>query len=157
MSNNMTTVTYINAMGGCKSKECNRVTKRIWLWAINLHNWLSAAYKPRQLNVTADKLSRHFEVGTEWQFNPKLFDRLCSSFGNPQIDLFASRINHQIPVFSINQAKFTNSYAFPPFCLVGRCLQKIVLEQATVIMIVPCWPTQTWFTQLLSLLIEQQM
>jgi hypothetical protein len=120
----------------------------------------------------ADKLSQHFQDGIEWQLNPELFRRLCSSFGYPQIDLFANRINHQIPVyaawqpdpyathidaFSISWAQFTNSYAFPPFCLVGRCLHKVVLEQAAVIMLVPCWPTQTWFTRLLSLLVDQPL
>ena len=157
-------------MGGVQSKECNLIAKRIWLWAIDRRNWLSAAHKPGQLNTTADKLSHHFEDGIEWQLNPRLFDQFCSSFGNPQVDLFASRVNHLVPVyaswkpdpyatyvdaFSIDWGQFANSYAFPPFCFIGRCLQKILLEQAMVIMIVPCWPTQTWFTRLLSLLVEQ--
>ena len=60
MSNNMTTVTYINAMGGCKGTECNRIIQRMWSWAINRSIWLSAADKPGHLNLTADKLSRHF-------------------------------------------------------------------------------------------------
>ena len=34
------------------------------------------------------------------------------------------------------------------------CLQKLVLEQATAIIIVPLWTTQTWFTNLLSLLVD---
>ena len=155
-----------------KSQALNRITKRIWLWAIDNHNWLSAAHKPGQLNVTADTLSRHFEDGIEWQLNPQLFDRICRAFGTPQVDLFASRINHLIPIyaswkpdpsatyvdaFSINWSQFANSYAFPPFCLIARCLQKIVLEQATVILLVPCWHTQMWFTRLLSLLIDQPL
>ncbi|XP_068739556.1 uncharacterized protein [Montipora capricornis] len=36
----------------------------------------------------------------------------------------------------------------------GLCLQKLVLEQATAIIIVPLWTTQTWFTNLLSLLVD---
>ena len=99
MSDNMT-ITYINAMGGCKSQALNRITKRIWLWAIESHNWLSAAHKPGQLNVTADGLSQHFEDGNEWQFNSQLFDKLCQALGNPQVDLFASQINHLIPMYA---------------------------------------------------------
>jgi hypothetical protein len=42
---------------------------------------------------------------------------------------------------------------FHRFCRIGRCRQKITLERATVIiMIVPMWTTQEWFTRLLSLL-----
>ena len=100
MSDNMTAVTYINAIGGVQSKECNLIAKRIWLWAIDRRNWLSAAHKPGQLNITADKLSRHFEDSIEWQLNPPLFDQFCSSFGNPQVDIFASRVNNLVPVYA---------------------------------------------------------
>ena len=59
-------------MGGCKSQALNRITKRIWLWAIDSHNWLAAAHRSGQSNVTADALSRHFEDGVEWQLNFQL-------------------------------------------------------------------------------------
>ena len=32
---NVTAVTYINEMGGCKSEQCNSVAKLIWSWAID--------------------------------------------------------------------------------------------------------------------------
>ena len=142
-------------MGGCKNQALNRITKRTSLWAIDSPNWLSAAYKPRQLNVTADTLSRHFEDGIEWQLNSHSFGKLCQALGNPQVNVFASRINPLIPTyaswkpnpyatyvdaFSINWGQFANGYAFPPFCLLARCLQKIVLEQATIIMLVAGCP-----------------
>ena len=106
--------------------------------------------------MTADSLSRHFEDGIEWELNRDLFEKICAVFGVPQIDLFASRVNHQtrayaswkpdphasyVDAFSVSWSQFTNSYMFPPFCLVGRC-------------IVPLWTTQTWFTNLLSLLVD---
>ena len=108
--------------------------------------------------MAADSLSRHFEDGIEWELNRGLFEKICAVFGVPQIDLFASRVNHQtrayaswkpdphaayVDAFSVSWSQFTNSYMFPPFCLVGRCLQKLVLEQATAIIIVPLWTTQT--------------
>ncbi|XP_031574344.1 uncharacterized protein LOC116308111 [Actinia tenebrosa] len=150
-------------MGGCKSKECTQIAKDIWLWAISRHLWLSVAHQPGQLNAIADLLSRHFEDGIEW-------DRWDRMYGFPEIDLFASRINHQtntyvswkqdpcatyVDAFTVNWSQFTNSYMFPPFCLISRCLQKIYLEQATVTIIVPLWTTQAWFTRLLSLLIHR--
>ena len=35
-------------------------------------------------------------------------------------------------------------YAFPPFSLLSRMLQKIMREKATGIVIVPWWPAQPW-------------
>ena len=88
-------------------------------------------------------------------------------FGQPDIDLFASRLNAQImtyvswkpdPKASFIDAfsiKWSNClfYAFPPFCLISRCLQKIIQDQATGIIIVPLWTTQPYFSMLLSLLV----
>ena len=46
-------------------------------------------------------------------------------------------------------------YAFPPFILVGRCLQKVRGDGATGLLIVPTWPTQSYFGSLLSMLVDQ--
>ena len=46
------------------------------------------------------------------------------------------------------------SYVFPPFCLISRILQKIQEEKATVIAVVPQWPTQVWWPQMIGLLIR---
>lgn len=46
MSDNTTAVSYINEMGGCKSPQCNDVTKEIWKWAMARNIWLSAAHIP---------------------------------------------------------------------------------------------------------------
>ena len=95
--------------------------------------------------------------------------RLCSSCGMPDIDLFVSRLNHKVPkyaswkpdplasfvdAFTLNRREFSNAYVFPSFCLVGRCLQKVILPQATLAVVVLLWCTKAWFTRLLSLLID---
>ena len=38
MCDNMIAISYIDAMGGCRNKECNAIAKEIWLWAIKGHN-----------------------------------------------------------------------------------------------------------------------
>ena len=43
-----------------------------------------------------------------------------------------------------------NFYAFPPFSLISRCIQKVIHDRAQGIMITPLWPTQVWFPQLLE-------
>ena len=79
-----------------------------------------------------------------------------------EIDLFASRLNYQVPVYmswkpdpgavaidalSKNWGK-QFFYAFPPFNLVGKVLQKIERDMAEGIVVVPYWPTQPWFAKL---------
>jgi hypothetical protein len=59
-----------------------------------------------------------------------------------------------VDAFSINWHS-SHFYAFPPFSLIGRCLQKIRVDQASGVMIVPLWPTQTWFPSLLQMLFHQ--
>ncbi len=162
-SDNTTVISYINSMGGCHSLECDTITKDIWTWAIAKNIWLSAAFIPGKINRVADKMSREFNPKLEWTLNLSVFNKIVQCFSRPTVDLFASRIDYQLPsyvswkldphasfvdAFSINWAQFTHGYAFPPFCLTSRCLQKIIHEMATVKMIVP------WFTGVLNLLID---
>ena len=84
-------------------------------------------------------------------------------------DLFASRLNAQLPSYvswhpdpgcsAVNAFSIPWQshifYAFSPFSLIPRCVQKILLDQATSILITSFWNTQAWFPQLLQLLYDQ--
>ena len=59
--------------------------------------WVSAAHIPRTENTEADSFSRNFNEPIEWKLNTHLFKKISSMFGNPTLELFASRINHQSP------------------------------------------------------------
>jgi len=169
MSDNVTAVSYINEMGGCKSHECNRIAFKIWQWAIEKNIWLSAAHVPGIENQHADSLSRTLNPNLEWSVTDRVFNQICKCYpGKPSIDMFASRVNAKLPMyvswkpdpFAVSIDAFTvnwaahDFYAFPPFVLVGRCLQKIRIDGATGILIAPMWPTQTFFVSLLSMLVE---
>jgi len=85
----------------------------------------------------------------------------------PEIDLFASRLNKQLPVYCSYRpdpgASFINAftfpwankklYRFPPFSCILQVLQKIIQDQATCVVVVPDWPTQAWYPLLTSLLV----
>lgn len=43
-------------------------------------------------------------------------------------------------------------YAFPPFCLLTKVIQKIKNERATGIVVYPIWPSQPWYPLLTSLI-----
>ncbi|KAJ8043466.1 hypothetical protein HOLleu_10559 [Holothuria leucospilota] len=153
---NTTAVSYINNMGGIKSPECNNVAKLIWDWCRKRNIWLTAAHLPGKLNVEADVLSRQFNDKTEWMLNRGVFKQIVDRFGQPEVDLFASRLNKQvnrfvswlpdpeaeaIDAFTLDWGDL-NFYAFPPFCLIPRCLQKIINDSGQGIMVV-CRPLLT--------------
>ncbi len=168
---NTTAVAYIQNMGGIKSIECNKLAKSLWNWCIARNIWVTAAHLPGILNTTADRSSRKFQEETEWMLNRKLFRKITKHLGTPNIDLFASRLNTQlqryiswkpdpgaesVDAFTVDwSTEFF--YAFPPFCLIGRCLQKISLDNATGILVVPRWNTQFWYPKLQSMLVQEPL
>ena len=167
-SDNSTTVNYINAMGVTHSRECNTIAKDIWQRCIDKQIWLTAAHIPRIKNVEAERESRVFSDNKEWMIRPDIFQKITDIWGEPSIDLFASRLNHQvscyvswkpdpgaafIDAFSITWDKQL-FYDFPSFSLIDRCLQKIQTDSAEGFMIVPMWPTQSWHPKLLHMLVD---
>ena len=170
MIDNTSAVFQINNMGTCHSEECNSLVVQIWEFCIS-HNipWLTAAHIPGSSNVIADGESRHFHSqDTEWMLNSQLLTRALRTLNfQPEIDLFASRLNKQLPVFcsfrpdpeASFKTAFTISwankklYCFPPFSCISQVLQKIIQDQTTCVVVVPDWPTQAWYPLLTSLLI----
>ena len=166
---NTTAVSYIKNMGGIKSRSCDHLAKHIWQWCMKRQIWLSAAHLPGRENVIADTKSRHFNDQLEWKLNILVFNKIVQQFGMPSIDLFASRLNNQlhkyvawqpdpeafaIDAFSLDWGRY-QFYAFPPFCLIGRCLQKIKQDQAEGVIVVPNWPTQAWYPILVRMLVAK--
>ena len=153
--------------GGTHSLICNDIAKSIWQWATHRNIWLSVAYVPDSDNTVADFKSRHYEDNTEWSLSPVLFWKLTQQFFIPRVDLFASRLNHQVDTFvswkpepqawavafSLHW-KDIMFYAFPPFSVLGRVLSKIKMEQASGILVLPLWPTQPWFPVMMDLLVD---
>ena len=88
---NVTAVTYINNMGGTKSRICNLIASKIWTWSIDRNISLSAEHLPGSKNVLADEQSRAFDDTTEWMIIKCVFIELVKIFGSQAIDLFASR------------------------------------------------------------------
>ena len=160
-------VAYLNAMGGIKSDKCNSLAKQVWFWCIERDLWLSATHVPGSENE-ADESSRHFNESTEWMLDKSIFRQLIQIWQLPNIDMFASRLNCQVNEYvswkrdpdalwvDAFSKSWTNIYffAFPPFSLIMRCLQKTVRDTAECIIVVPLWPTQIWYPELLKLLVD---
>ena len=162
---NTTAISYINNMGG-KEPQLNTLACRVWNWCIENDLWVSATHIPGVENTVADYESRHFNDRGEWSLDSQVFQKIEAIFGKLEIDLFASRINTKCSKYVAwrrdPQAVFIDafsrswtdlySYIFPPFSLIDRVLQKIRMEEASAVVIVPLWPTQPWFATFLNLL-----
>ena len=48
----------------------------------------------------ADLLSRSNQVqSTEWSLHPQVFKQICLRWFTPHVDLFATRLNHKVPLY----------------------------------------------------------
>ena len=171
-TDNTTAISYINRMGGSRSIQCESIAKLIWEFCEQRELWLVATHIPGILNDEADFMSRHFTDNTEWSLNPCIFSKICAEWGQPDIDLFASRFNHKTPVyvswmrdpeavhvnaFTVDWDDWELIYVFPPFSLVTKCLRWIRRTSASVILIVPNWPGQVWFSQLREPMVKKRL
>ena len=158
-SDNTTAVAYLNNQGG-RIFQLNEIANKIWSWAQQNQNFITAEYLPGEENFRADKISRTMQSNIEWSLDQKIFTKITKEFGDPSIDLFASRLNNKKPdYFSWKpdpHAKNTNAflqewgtklaYAFPPFNLIGKTIQKAQKEKTKLILICPNWPSQPWYS-----------
>ena len=165
---NTTAVAYVREQGGTKSLACNRIAREIWQFAKGRHLWITPSHIPGSENVVADRESRVFNDQTEWQLDPGVFKELVNILGKPQVDMFASRLNAQceryvtwrpdpaaiaVDAFTVDWSQEL-IYCFPPFSIIPRVLQKIRMDRAVALMIVPLWTTQPWFPVLMRMLIH---
>lgn len=165
---NTTAISYVNRMGGIQFPHLNDLSRQIWQWSEERNIWLFASYINTKENTEADEESRKHNPDTECELSASAFDEITKCFGEPEIDLFASRANAKcqnfmswkrdpdasaIDAFTV---KWNTSffYAFPPFPLILKCLQKIVEENATGILIFPFWPSQAWYPQLMKFVVS---
>ncbi|MCP5014251.1 MAG: hypothetical protein GY938_03090 [Ketobacter sp.] len=96
-------------------------------------------------------------------------DIIFNRWGTPEIDFFATSRNcvlgkfaswgpdpraTLIDSFQSDWASFSSVYLFPPIPLIPRVMQKIVMERAKGILIVPNWETQMWYKHLLAIQVD---
>lgn len=165
-TDNTTALSYVNRMGSIKFPKLNALAREIWQWCENKNLWIFASYIPSSDNWQADEASRTLQTQTEWSLNSDFFIKIVDYYGMPEIDLFASLHNYKckryiswlldpeaenIDAFTVHWGDL-NFYAFPPFSLILRSLQKIVIDQASGILVVPFWESQPWYPLFLKLI-----
>ena len=167
LSDNTTVVAYINHQGGTHSPSLCRLALDLWHWCLQRRIHLSASHIPGEDNLLADFLSRGKFLPSEWMLDSSVFLRICRTLSPPpEIDLFASMLNFRLPKYCsrsqdaqawrIDAMSFPWSglrlFAFPPFSMLPRVLEKVALDGADLALVAPYWPKRPWFPKLLSLL-----
>ena len=162
---NTTAISYVNHMGGTRSQALSQAACKLWQWCLSRGITLSAEHLPGVVNMIADQESR---TSMEWVLDRTVFQGVMGRLWPCTIDLFASRLNNQLLLYvSWLPDPFATAtdalqmpwqgelgYAFPPFALVGRCLQKVKRDSCSLVLIAPVWSTQHWYPVLLELLMD---
>ena len=170
LSDNSTTVAYINRQGGTRSRCLCALALKFLKWCKIRNIRVVATHIAGVKNVLADALSRGTSNHpTEWSLHWSVFRSLTQVWETPWIDLFASDKNHQLPVFFTANPSPASSgvnaltqnweamigYAFPPAALIPRVLNRMIqFPSAKIYLVAPFWPSQPWFRNVRDLLID---
>ena len=145
--------------------QLTSLARYLWLWALQRDISLTAQHIPGVSNLAADTESRD---RTDWKLSPAVFNKINQIFGPLEVDLFASRLTYQLPrYFSWRpdpSAEATDAFqhdwaplkgfANPPWCLIGRVLNQVMIQKAQVILVAPIWKGQPWYPVLLNMFWE---
>lgn len=137
------------------------------LWALldELHVQLQVVRVASEHNL-ADAPSRALDR-SDYRLDPGVFATLDALWGPHTVDLFASDANTHLPCFfSLHRCPGTsgvnallqswqglNGFANPPLetSILLQVVQKIREDRANVTLLVPCWPSQPWYHELMMI------
>lgn len=167
LSDNVTTVAYVNQLGGPTPQLSNLMTT-IWHTAQEHQISLSAKHLAGYLNSHVDKLSRIVSP-YEWQLSRSTFRLLNATWGPHTVDHFSSFRTKQLPFYNTiyydpqSEAVNTmaqnwrgeNNFVNPPFWMLNRIIRLIISQKVPATVIAPLWLGQVWFQKLRRILVDK--
>jgi hypothetical protein len=165
-TDNLTTMAYVNHQGG-RDPALTELVRPLWDWALRTRTTVFATYIPGKVNDRADRLSRRKRDRTDWMLHRSLFRRLNRQCGPFTLDLFATRLNAQLPryVSRLPDPQCTSvdafrqdlrrerAYANPPFTVITRLLAMVKRQRARLTVVLPAWESQPWWPLLAEMLV----
>ena len=147
-----------------KNRTVATLSELIWRRATTLNWTLTIAHISGKFNVLADQLSRDTTISTEWSLQYKDFQKILKRHPLLQVDLFATRLNNQLPNYvspcpdqnavgvnamSIDWNRWDHLYLYPPTPMISKALPRLLESNfKSAILITPDTPTQPWFMAL---------
>lgn len=121
--------------------------------------------------MEADLASREFNPHMEWMLDKTIFKKITVCFFVPEIDLFGSRLNHQVPLYvsrdpdpgSMAVGAFWQSWGrwksfiHPSVVLLSCIIPKVRQGKATTLLVAPNCPGQPWYPELCQMLIDHPL
>ena len=131
----------------------------------------STAFKNQQVNLelSADWESRNATDSNNWKLHQKVYLIITKLLGTPTVDLSAYMLCQLLILYmawkpdpnsfatDVMQQDWNKmfAFAFPPFRLIGRVINKVLQENVeALILVTPTWQTQPWYTHLLRMSIQ---
>jgi hypothetical protein len=167
-SDNTTTVAYVNRGGG-NQDTLAKYTAALVQWLYSMGTTVIARHLPGVLNITADALSRgmsHLSLSS-LILSPAAFQCINSRWGPFDLHIFAKQFNNLTPLFADVEGRGTcptpawlldwgmhTPIVTPHPNSIARAIAKVQADRATVVMVVPAWPSQPWWPLLFSLIID---
>ena len=165
----LTAVSFINRMGGTRSRPLCSAAQELWDLVLSRGGWVSAVWVSRDDNQLSDMLSKSKVSNWDFCLSQAVLHQLWSRWFHPVVDVFASRSCHVLPGYyswypdpeALAQDAFSvpkwpdRIYVFPPIPLVSMVLEKIKKDQSTAILIVPGWRSALWWDMISDMLLQE--
>ena len=98
-TDNTTVVSYINKQGGTHSPNLCVEVWKILNWCLEQDIVIRVRHIPGKFNILADRLSRLDKpIKTEWALDQTVANSVFQMLNFPNVDLFATRFNHRLPL-----------------------------------------------------------
>lgn len=165
LADNSTALSCLRRQGSLRSDPLMELTSRVLERCHQLHISLIPVHLEGILNVLADQESRLKPISTEWALDRQTFLWVVEHFGLPQIDLFATHLNSQMPsyvspcpdpaarawdAFSLDWNEWEMIYLFPPVQLIPETIWKLWQYRGRGVLIAPLWRSAEWYPALLQ-------
>ena len=160
-ADNTTALACLNRQGSSHSVPLWSLSREILEFCQEREISLVPVHIAGPLNVLADKGSRSSPISTEWSLDRPSFIWACRELGLvPEVDLFATRENAQLPSFvspcpdplATAQDSFTVDwnnwsiiYLFPPTSCLARVAVRLLSYRGAGMLIAPLWQYQVWY------------
>ena len=94
---NIVALSYLVKMEGTQTQFLIQISKEIWEYLLDKGITITAEYLPGAFNKEAYMQSRTVKDSSKWKLNLVVFQNFCKFWWTPDIDLFASRVSHEVP------------------------------------------------------------